>query len=1022
MKYFAAAEADEAVRHLNKKASEWLESVVSSRYIQKLKELYAAYHGAYYTNISSSHQILFAGEQGEMVNLAVNHLRNFAQHMLTMTTSNRPSMEARAVNTDYKSLAQTHLANGLLDYYMREKRLEKYLKTAVEYGIVLGAGYVKMDWNSTTGEIYDYNDETGAPIYEGDVEFSNPTPMDVIFDSSKPSWNHDWVIVRGRKNRYDIGAKYPEFADKVEKAETAEPMYDFHINSPLSGKETDDIFIYEFFHKRTDALPNGRYMLYVDEDIVLYDGPLPYRNIPVYRISPSDILGTTFGYTPLMDFLPIQESLNSLYSTVMTNQNAFGVQNIYVPRGSDISVNSLMGGLNVIEGNAQFGKPEPLNLTATPAEVFNFIKMLEQVGETILGINSVTRGNPESNLRSGNALALLQSNSLQFMSGLQQQYVQIIEDVGTALINMLKDFAEVPRVAAIVGKNNKTFMKEFKGEDLKSINRVIVDMGNPLARCLAKDTPVLMYNGTTKKVQDIKIGDLVMGPDSLPRTVGNVNSGEEEMYEVVSKDANRDIKYGCNESHILTLRYCSDDYRYDAQKGDIVDISVKDYLSLPERHRRMLQGFTTGVEFEEKQLPIPAYILGAWLGDGHSACPSLTTADDEMIKEWTSYASDIGMQVRVQENRQPNKSKVYFITSGESHGKAGRNPFLSNLRELEVLNNKHIPFIYKTTCRKDRLQLLAGLIDTDGYRLDETFIFTQKNEVLAKDLIYLAKSLGFRVTSKKVKSSSSKLVGEIEGEVYKITIGGDTWEIPTRISRKQTKEKSKARNWLNYGINVVAKGKGTYYGFTLVEEPHFLLGDFTVTHNTTAGRVQMAEQMMQMGVITKPYEYTSIINTGKLDVATEDDFSQNMLIKGENEKLVEGVAIPVLPIDQHVMHIQEHSAILADPELRMSNPEVLKVVLDHIQQHIDSLEQVDPRLLQALGQQPLNAQPAAQGTPEGIPPIQEGQVGQEVAPNARGQQQISGPGIEQGQSLPSVPSPPAPFENQPVTIDQMGGQ
>jgi carbon monoxide dehydrogenase subunit G len=166
----------------------------------------------------------------------------------------------------------------------------------------------------------------------------------------------------------------------------------------------------------------------------------------------------------------------------MTNQNAFGVQNLFVPRDADVSFASLQSGMNIIEGNS---KPEPINFTATPAEIFKFLDTLIQAAETISGVNSVARGNPEASLKSGAALALVQSMSLQFVSGLQQSYVKIIEDVGTALINILKDFAKTPKVIALVGKNNRTELKEFTGEQISSINRVVVDVGNPLSRTIA---------------------------------------------------------------------------------------------------------------------------------------------------------------------------------------------------------------------------------------------------------------------------------------------------------------------------------------------------------------------------------------------------------------------------------------------------------------------------------------------------------------------------------------------------------
>jgi hypothetical protein len=111
--------------------------------------------------------------------------------------------------------------------------------------------------------------------------------------------------------------------------------------------------------------------------------------------------------------------------------------------------------------------------------------MLEKAMETISGVNAVTRGKPDPQLRSGNALALLQSMTLQYISKLQQSYVMLVEDLGTGIINMLKDFASVPRVATIVGVRNRSYMKEFTGDDLSSVSRVIVDISNPLANSAA---------------------------------------------------------------------------------------------------------------------------------------------------------------------------------------------------------------------------------------------------------------------------------------------------------------------------------------------------------------------------------------------------------------------------------------------------------------------------------------------------------------------------------------------------------
>ena len=194
--YFAQQEANKRAAILLDRATNWYQTLESSGYKEKLKTMWCAYHGTYFDSNDDSHSITFGGEQGELVQIAVNHLRNIAQHMLNMITGSRPMMQARSINTDYKSLVQTKLANGLLDYYMRDHRLEEYLKTAVEMSIVLGSGYIKMEWNATTGEVFDFNEDLGIEIREGDLEFSNLSPFDVYFDTNREDKRHDWVVCR----------------------------------------------------------------------------------------------------------------------------------------------------------------------------------------------------------------------------------------------------------------------------------------------------------------------------------------------------------------------------------------------------------------------------------------------------------------------------------------------------------------------------------------------------------------------------------------------------------------------------------------------------------------------------------------------------------------------------------------------------------------------------------------------------------------------------------------------------------
>ena len=185
---------------------------------------------------------------------------------------------------------------------------------------------------------------------------------------------------------------------------------------------------------------------------------------------------------------------------------------------------------------------------------------------------------------------------------------------------------------------------------------------------------------------------------------------------------------------------------------------------------------------------------------------------------------------------------------------------------------------------------------------------------------------------------------------------------------------------------------------------------------TTAGRVQMAEQMLQMNLLKTPSEYFQVINTGKLDSAFEGDLHELFLIKQENERMMEGVSPLVSPIDQHRTHINEHRGVLADSDIR-ENPELVRVVMDHIAKHIDALRNTDPELLQLVGEVPLNPLPQPLGSTNTNGAIQQAQTGGYSASDTMQQQPgLAQPGEKIGsEKIPAPAKPPAPFENLPTS-------
>lgn len=530
-KYFAALPTSEIGPELMKRVIDWYTHITTSGQFARMKESYNAYYGTGFTGNTS--EITKSGVQGELSLIKVNHFRNLLQHMLVMCTSNRPAMEARALNTDYKSQAQVLLANGILDYYLKEKNLETHFKDACEISLVFGEGFITMEWDSQLGDKYDQDPDTGETTYTGDLRYRTLNPIDVIKDMYLESFvDTEWLIIRYWKSKFSLAAKYPDLADKIldlaVKSDEGTPINFFNRVS----SQTDLVPVYIMYAEKSDALPEGRQVVFLDDDVILFDGPIPYREIPVYRITPGNYIGNPFGYSVAFDLLALQQAYDAMFSTVLTNQATFGVQSIMTPIGRPLSVSQLNGGMNLIQYDPASGPPEALQLTKTAPEIFEFISLIEKTMESISGINSVARGDPQASLRSGSALALVQSMAIQFNTGLQQSYAQLIEAIGTATINTLKDFAAAPRIALIVGKANSSMVKEFVGSDLDRIDRIIVDVGNPLARTTA---------GKMEIAQNLVQQGLIQTPQEYLTVMdtGNLNpllQNEQSQLELIHRE------------------------------------------------------------------------------------------------------------------------------------------------------------------------------------------------------------------------------------------------------------------------------------------------------------------------------------------------------------------------------------------------------------------------------------------------------------------------------------------------------
>lgn len=498
--YWAAS--DDIADHILKKKDNYHKFLKNSGILDELYKSFRMFYGNSAIDELSS---------GKTV-MTVNQYSSLVRSLHTLVTQNRPATEARAINTDHQSQAVCLMANGLLDYYMKEKKLEEHLKNACLMALFLREGWLTAEWNVNLGDPIAVDPDTQEPIKNGDVEYNTYSILDIIRPTRGES---SWYIIRKQINKFDLIAQFPEKESEILNyhcsLEEQRKWSLSYIADTEEVNEDDNVELLVFYHSKTPALPEGRMVTQVG-DTVLTDGPLPYNRPYVYAIKAMDAFQTAFGHSPAMDLIPLQDALDTCFSIALSNINSFGVGSLVSEKGS-LQINQIKDGLLHLEVSKGASAPQMLNMLQIPAEIFNFSEMLIKNQETISSVNSVARGNPPSQM-SGTAMALIAQQALTFSSSLQQSYNNLIENIGSATIELLQTYAKAPRVAQIAGKTKKSYVKQFTGKELEGVSRIVVDVANSFTKTTA---------GKVEVANNLLQSGLIINPEQYIQVVNTGN-------------------------------------------------------------------------------------------------------------------------------------------------------------------------------------------------------------------------------------------------------------------------------------------------------------------------------------------------------------------------------------------------------------------------------------------------------------------------------------------------------------------
>lgn len=333
--------------------------------------------------------------------------------------------------------------------------------------------------------------------------------------------------------------------------------------------------------------------------------------------------------------------------------------------------------------------------------------------------------------------------------------------------------------------------------------------------CFAKNFEVRMFDGSLKKIQDIQVGDQVMGPDSTPRNVLKLFNGKSEMFTVINTG---DVEsYTVSREHNILLW----DKKGNLYKKKPYEIPQRWKTNTSPWHEKYSQRIV-GYDTSNNQIDLNPYFLGLWLGDGDKKDQCISSIDFEIIDFLEDYAKEFGYYVR-----HSDENCHHWICKTTGH----KNKLIQLLKEYNLINNKHLPRFVFSLSKEIRFQILAGFIDADGtYTKENTFVVSGIDRELILSIQELCYSLGLRASFNETNYYS--LTVQRNHKMFVSCISGDIWQIPTKVKRKKAVPKKTNRDWRRSNIKeVISQGQGEYFGFECDGDHQFLAKNGMVMSN-----------------------------------------------------------------------------------------------------------------------------------------------------------------------------------------------
>lgn len=590
-RYWALDPAPQLAKHVMQRYRDW------RKYLREVGQSTKAlngfrYHHGWNRLGESAAAISLGGGKRDYLRMVVNEVRVMVQHVLAMLASRVPEMQPVAASSTPGAREETIVARDILEHVHRAQRIEAVHAEVRKLAFLMGEAYRLCLWDGNKGEPVAAEDgpdgQPVAALHQGDFNNSVCSLLDVARDPTVRNWDKvPWVVVRTWENKHELAAgRSEEEASRIraltwrgtEDSDMQEDLWGMLAMNSTTLNGGDTIPVYHFFHVDSAAVPNGIAFSCLSDGLWLGEPTAnPYTGLPVKRLSPDSIHGTTLGDTNVFDVTGLCDAVNILYSTWITNAARWGIGAVGVAKQSSISSDSLGNGASFVEYNVvpnapNGGMPTPMVPPSTPPDVVQLGQLFVSMISKSMGLNDTAVGSLPFAGMPAALVAQLIEVAHQFQDTFYNAIVRFESDCATHELDCLKLFAKDSRVYEVMGESQRWMAKEFTGNTLRGVSRVAFEAVPAIANSLA---------GKQMQLQTMTEMAQAGGPLTFPGIVDFFKTGR--MPSDLSEVENLTVRIARMQEQLRTAQYLNGpDGQPQVMQDPMTGMPVLDSMGQPK--------------------------------------------------------------------------------------------------------------------------------------------------------------------------------------------------------------------------------------------------------------------------------------------------------------------------------------------------------------------------------------------------------------------------------------------------------